>query len=127
MAQILDLGLYTNNMLEIEEIKPDVEFIFINPYRVKNTVNALFTEDKLSLKDSEKIEEFCFNNYELNNHPLNKLGNFDTVYTNGKRFCLCWIASKEDKELTIIKFNAFFRPEYKFLDLASGKLMTRII
>jgi len=110
-----------------KEIIPDVEFIFVNPYQVKNVINDLFTDNKLSLRDSEKIEEFCFNNYELNTHPLNKLGNFDTVYTNGKRFCLCWVASKEDKELTIIKFNAFFRPEYKFLDLASNKLMTRII
>jgi hypothetical protein len=112
---------------ECKEVIPDVKFIFVNPYQIKNVINNLFVESKLSLIDCKKIEEFYENNYELNVHPLHKLGNFDVIYTNGKRFCLCWVASKEDKELTIIKFNAFFRPEYKFLDLASNKLMTRIL
>jgi hypothetical protein len=110
-----------------EEIIADVRVMFINPYQIDNMIGGLCEVDKLSLDDLFTIKSFCNNNYELQNFKLNKLGNFDNVFTNGKVFCICWISCKEDKELTLLKINAFFRPEYKFLDLASDKLMTRVI
>jgi hypothetical protein len=118
-------------MTEIENVtdcsKADVNVMFINPYQIDNMIGGLCETDKLSLDDLFTIKSFCNNDYELQNFKLNKLGNFDNVFTKGKVFCICWIACKEDKELTLLKINAFFRPEYKFLDLASSKLMTKVI
>jgi hypothetical protein len=113
--------------MENQENITRVNVIFANPYNVKLALNTLHAENLIEEKYLNKLQNFCDKNFELNVHPLNKLGNYDNVYTNGKIFCLAWVASQEDKALCFFKLNKFFREEYQLLDIQKQTLLTRIL
>lgn len=96
---------------------------FINPYQIKDVVDQ--TQELVD--QFPKLREFIDKDFTLNNHPLNLLGNYSNVFTNGRVLNLCWVSCKEDKELCLIKIDKFFRKEYRFADIETGYEIHRVL
>ena len=111
-----------NNKQIINESDVNVFVWFVNPFQIKNIVNV--TEELVD--KFPKLREFVDKDFNLNNHPINLLGNYTNIFTNGKVLNLCWVSCKEDKELCLIKIDKFFRKKYRFGDIESGLEIHRI-
>lgn len=102
--------------------KANVLMMFVNPFQIHQIINQ---DLKFFNKEYPKLVEFVNNNFELNNFPMNLLCNFNCIYFDGKVLAICWVASKEDKAVCIIKTDFFFRRGYRFYDIQADKEIHR--
>lgn len=101
----------------------DVLVVTVNPFQVD-----AFTEEKSEWLDNNMpgVKNFVKNNYELNNLTMNTIGNFSTVFSNGRVLCFLWAASIEDKALCLMKIDNFFRTDYRFYDVCKNIEILRL-
>ena len=92
----------------------DVLIVIVNPFQISK-----FLIEKSDWIDANMpgVRNFIEKDFQLNSFPMNLIGNYTPVFSNGKVLCFLWVASVEDKALCLMKVDQFFRQNYKFYDM----------
>jgi len=108
---------------DMDESKVNVFVLFVNPYQIKALIELHKEYFSLELPG---VVKFVDNDFQLNNRPMDLLGNYTNIFTDGKVLSICWVASVEDKSLCLLKIDNLFRPEYRFCDVETKKEINRL-